>query len=598
MHNQSTPNFILNRLSRAKINTKDWHTKIREYRKLYNFDQYESAKAKRGEFQFQDPTYNNVVDLSVNILLANRLSWSVAGWEPSYQELQETSESEKYLDGLLHINSQREEYDILYEMGINFVRDGAAVLYSVWDPKIQERAKAIIEMPDEDEGSVARVALKEPPLIVQVVDPLTVYLLEGGPKRWLCVFRAEKRSVFDIEMEYGITPAGWAARTLEDKTSADFEFIDYWCFDQESDGRVVVKNAIMYSGVIIKPLVVMDGYEDLPYTVGFYKPVNRSEPRNWGHSVIDPLKTSVSALGRIMNRMDRQVTTYSSLPLIHSGPAGGQKIDLDPGMGNITKLNSDEDLGFVKYPGGPPEVNVLVNYYRDKVQQSGFSDVLLSDASGYALNQLGDQNRLRLNQPARQFERLLRDWAKKAMALTSVFGNKAIIRVHGVTSNQFFTHGFDGQIAGKYTINVKLKPEYPNEKVRNHAMANQMRGVLSDRYIMEHYLDIDQPDEMQEQMLQEEILKHPALVQYAIFRELSEKAEGGDKIAAEFLQVIQQTGMPGTQGRPGESQAKEQPGGLQSSTGEATPQAKGGPPPGQDTPAQIQTQVNKTPGMV
>jgi hypothetical protein len=72
------------------------------------------------------------------------------------------------------------------------------------------------------------------------------------------------------------------------------------------------------------------------------------------------------------------------------------------------------------------------------------------------------------------------------------------------------------------------------------------------------------------------VSRHPLTIQYSIMKELSSRAENGDQIAAQVLQQMQQQQMGANQpGRPEEPRNPEQLTGLQSPTGQPTPQAVG-----------------------
>ena len=99
---------IKERLAVAKKWTDPWHGNIKRWREYYDFVHYKE-KAKAQEKQYADPTYTNVVDLAVGILLANPVEFNAVGWEPSIGEDEGTSHVEKYLHGALEIACQRED---------------------------------------------------------------------------------------------------------------------------------------------------------------------------------------------------------------------------------------------------------------------------------------------------------------------------------------------------------------------------------------------------------------------------------------------------------------------------------------------------------
>ena len=443
---------IMQRIQRAKTHVGGWKDNIKRWRQLYDLNHY-TNKPKANEIQYNDPTYTNTVDLAVGIMLANRLRWHAFGFHPSAQEQLETGQIEKLLDGTLMINDEREEANQLYQLYLHFVRDGGGAIYSVFDPEIADEHRFVKEIPDPDEGSKTVWAFKEIPLRVQVIDPESIIALPGGPKRWLMIGRVEQRSVLDIETIYGVRLQRFVSYSDEQKATTLGEFIDAWDFVQrdlpikDRDGKevfntilgkvetapkLVVRNTVMFEN---QPLIgprIMEGYKDLPYTIQFFKPTDK-DPKQW-HSILRPLESSVSLLERTFNRRAHQIDVFTSLPIV-SKTQPGRAVKIDPGLYNHVNITPDESIEFPAWQGNPPDLNNHVDFLRSRIQQSGFSDVMFgsgqSQLAGYALSQLGDQNRIRMEQPITHLELLLTHWAKKSMGLLSEFAQGAHICVYG-----------------------------------------------------------------------------------------------------------------------------------------------------------------------
>ena len=160
--------------------TAPWHENIKKWRRLYDFDHYEK-KALPFEERYPDPTPTNVVDLAVGILLAKPLEFKARGWQEDMQSESDATRVEKFLTGAIYVNSERHEVNIPYESVLNIVRDGASVVYCVWDPVVAK--SSLIMSPDGQKQVLARL-----PLNLQVIDPLQIFLLPGGPKRFGHIF--------------------------------------------------------------------------------------------------------------------------------------------------------------------------------------------------------------------------------------------------------------------------------------------------------------------------------------------------------------------------------------------------------------------------
>jgi hypothetical protein len=601
---------VLQRIERAKRHVHGWKENIKRWRRLYDMQHYNN-KAKAGEVQYNDPTYTNTVDLAVGIMLANRLRWHAFGFHPSKEEQIETGQIEKLLDGTLAVNDEREEANQLYQLYLHFVRDGGAAIYSVFDPDIADEGHFIKEVPDPELGAKPVHAFKEIPLRVQVIDPEGIFVLPGGPKRWLMIGRSEQRSVLDIETIYGVSVEKFRSYSDEQKATTLGEFIDAWDYYLKPHevtneiGEVVdvqpklcVRNTVLFEGQPILGPREMKGYKNLPYKVQFFKPTSK-EPGDW-HSIISPLESSVALLERTFNRRAHQIDVFTSLPIV-SKTQPGRAVKIDPGLYNHVNITPDESIEFPTWQGNPPDLNFHIEFLRSRIQQSGFSDVMFgagaSQVAGYALSQLGDQNRIRMEQPITHLELLLTHWAKDALQLLGEFAQGAQICVYGQHRGKDYLEYVEVDDLSKYAVRAEIIPEYPNEETRKTAMATQVKGTLSDYTIMQRYLGIDAPEDEQERRLIEMVSNHPVTIQYSIMKELKEQAEGGDEVAAMTLQQMQAGMIPGAQpGRPKEGRNMEQLTGTQSPTGQPVPQALG-EQPGTSAEDQLANAANAAPGM-
>jgi len=220
-----------------------------------------------------------------------------------------------------------------------------------------------------------------------------------------------------------------------------------------------------------------------------------------------------------------------------------------------------------------------------------------NESSGFALSLLGDQNRIRLEQPVSHLELLWSSWAKDILDLTKSFANDAVVRVYGRMRGSDFAEQVMGQEVADYLVKAAVRPEFPNEKTRYHAMAVQVKGILSDYTIMERYLNVKQPEEEEERKLIQMAKLHPAMQQYGLIVALKGMAAEGDEAAAMTLEQLQQGQIPGMGGRPPQG---TQPGnalGTQSATGEATPQAGGAMPEGMSAEDQLNQMATAAPQM-
>lgn len=604
--------YVMGFLQRAKALSGDWHDSIKEWRRLYDGKHYDAAP-KPGESQYADPSFTNTVDLGVGVLLGNNIDWRASGWTSSYQEEMDTSRIEKYLAGTLDINSERAEYHIPYELLMNFVRDGAGVLYTCWDPQRSNRAMRKMTVMGPDNVLVQKKVYLETPILVQVIDPLNIHLIPGGEGRWTKIIRQEKMTVFDIETLYGVPLDDFKGADDQQKMLEKVEFTDFWEYVQTkgttwpdtrwkswyADRPLGLQNCVMAGDQIIRPLRLMPGYDDLPYTLGFFKPVSRENAKDWGHSLIPPMISSVAMLEKAVNRRQRAIDIYSALPIV-SKTRDGRQVQVDPGIGSHVSLTLEEDIGFPQWPGSPPDVDKQMGFMQSRSEQSSFPEIMYGSSTGrmagYAISMLTDQARIRLTQPAVHLELMLTRWARRVLRLTKNFAGDAQVRVYGRMRGRDFNEQVDGSTIDGYQVKAIVKPVFPNEQAKNVAMATQTAGILTRRTIMERYLGIEQPEDEDRRRMQEMVRNHPLVQQYALISAFKEMAEEGDEAAGMALQSIlaqQQSNNP--DGRPNQPSDMQQFQGTPSPNGQLQDQEQGGMPPGQSAEDQMGQMAGMSP---
>lgn len=612
-------------LRRGRLASDDWHKNIRRWRRLYEMEHYETPAAE-GEMRYDDPTPTNTVDLSVGIMMANPVEFRATGWNPGPQEMTDTGRIEKLLSALVGINSEREEVRLEYEINLHFVRDGCGILYGVWDPDLAMQAWDWISRSDPTTGEVSHVGIfKEPPIRTQVIDPLEIFLVPGGHKRWQAVVRVTRMPIADVENLYNVTIQRALGANLETKRTTEGELKDAWWFEKKAvpmigpDGqplmnavlgrpeevqRYVVRNAVLFDDQAIWESRDMTGYSDLPMTIGFFKPVLRDKAEGWGDSIIEPMAGTVRLMETMINRRTRQVNMYTALPIVTKTQTG-RPVKIDAVFGKPVALGMNETFELPQWPGNPPDVEMHINYLRARLQQAGFSDLMFSTSmgagSGYAISQLGDQNRIRLAQPATHLELLWTLWARKVLDLVTFFAKGTVMRISGRLRGKDFAEQIVGESMNQYTVRAIIRPRFPNDETREVAMSTQVKGTLPLRYIYERFLHVEQADDAYEQFILEQAQRHPAMMEYGVRTFLMEMTQSDDEVqaaaAAMTLEAMQMNAIGGQPGRPTEPTRPEQLLSTPSPTGQATSQERGGQPAGQSEIDQLTRMVTEVPGL-
>lgn len=597
MAEEQTQDFrdVMQRVARSKMYVKDWYTNIDRWRGLYNQKHY---KFTTNDTQFNDPTHINTVDLAVGIMLANKTRWHAYGITPSHKEQHDTGMIEKLVEATWDKSDDREEKSNMYELFLHFVRDGAGVIYSVFDPQIAESSAALAEMVDEtsEDGVVSKPVFHELPVVVQIIDVKKIFVLPGGPKRWLMIGRSEDMTYLDVSMTYPTAViANMGSMSDEEKSQTKGEFMDIWDYVTVS-GKIVVRNTVTFAGTPVLGPRIMKGYKELPYTIQFYKPTTAS-PEGW-HNIMLPMESSVELLEKTINRRAKQIDIYTALPLI-SKTKTGRIVQVDASLFGHVNIGTDESIEFPNWPGNSPDVQLHIEFLRTRVNQSGFSDVMFGgsgEAAGYAMSQMGDMNRIRMEQPIKHLELLLTSWSKKCLDLFTSFAPEYSLCIYGSHKGKDFSEYVDVSKLKGYAVKAEIRPIYPAEETRKVAMASQSKGTLSNYTIMERYYDIEQPEDEMDRMMIEAASAHPLVIEYSIISEITKMAEDGDPVAIKVLQSMEQ--QEGSGGESGRNKEPVKPAGysnVASATGELTSQEQGGAPRGQSAGDQMASAATNSP---
>ena len=596
---------ILEQYNRVKGNCELWHGRIEEYGKLYDLDHYKKP-ALSGERRVTLSKAMNIVDLAVGVLSANALTIEAVSGEDNEETQRRASLIEKFLDGVIYVNSERQETDLRYEWTFLQVRDGACGLRTLWDTQF--------------DATLAQNKFGQLPVSVNVIPARYLFPEPGGRLgRWKRIFYAIERTIEDVEAEYGEMPK-YRTMPTRDKQTRKEDFIDYWgeirvplevcaqcgepvvsgvaCLNCGYEGEPVtqtgpdgqpvmtwkIENAVLYGNRLLKRPQIMPGYDHIPYTMLFYKPIGQVQPHEWGQSALRPIEKLLPEMEWRINRQPRLLNIFANMPMI-ARVRDGRPIEVDSVFGDVVHLSEGEDLAFPQWPGQPPDAREQMGLLSAEMQESSFPTQMYgggsSASSGYALSQMGDAGRIRLTQPQKQQESALGVWAQKTLSLLRNFAPSQSVQVYGRLHGLSYTTELMGQDTHGFRVNFSLTPQFPNDEMRKVAMSTQTKDLLSSETRMEKYLGVQQPDQEVSRMLRELAERHPMMVEYKLMSYFEERASRGDTAAAQVLERMasQQVAPPGAEG----GSKPEQFSGLPTNQpGQVTQQEAGLAPPGQE----------------
>ena len=275
---------------------------------------------------------------------------------------------------------------------------------------------------------------------------------------------------------------------------------------------------------------------------------------------------------------------------------------MDAALGKHVPLTTGERIYFPQWAGLPPDVDKQLQFVSGRVQQSGFSEIMYGGSgdteSGWALSQLADQGRIRLEQPITHMRLLFNIWAKKVLSMVDSFGKDRAFFIYGHTKRAHFQEYIKASDLQGYKVECEMDPLFASERVRDHAMATQVRGVLSDETIIEKYLKIDQPQDEIERRLLEQAMDHPAMQQFMILQILQQRSKEGNTAAAMAFELLKKQLLPSLAGANNADTANpEQLTGLQTPTGNAPASAASTVRPGSSTSDALQEMSGAAPNL-
>lgn len=410
-------------LKEAKERRAAWaraHEFFEAYDRLYFFEHYDKKSpmnlmGKDGiEVEVNDAT--NIVDLTMGLLSNVEIDIHAIPLLSEEENIRDSSEVEAWLWGILNTNAEDQGQPPQNSALFDAVRLGMGVLFTYFD---------------SDKGC---------PFVIKALDPYTVYPESGGPKgQWRSVLIVEKKSLTDLEEEWGATIDVSPDASYEKRESKKLEEIDYWGYeyvDEELAQRLTpeeeplpqippflmgvnegipgggaempevgmgqipplfdeglpqglqpgwhVVNCVIAGKHVLRPPTIMQGYEEIPLTIFGSKPTGgraggEERPEYLFLSSLFPVHKAILLSDANMSAQQKQITLYTNLPAVHkAGRLGASNINWDNKLGNIITLTQpDEEFGFPTWRGNPPDVWAVDNFYKKQIQEGSFSAVAL-----------------------------------------------------------------------------------------------------------------------------------------------------------------------------------------------------------------------------
>lgn len=554
--------------------------RMAEFRDLYYLRHY-SREPLEGEPQITLATATNVVDLGQGILATGDVTFHVVPGRESQLASETATLVEKFLAGVLYVNSMRQERDVVADAIFHQLVTGWGCFRVFWDvdfaaapmnvpttapptlpsvsgsPTMQPGLAPIaagatryqggpVAQPPVLGGPVAQPPMPggpmaQPPPYQPLQLPRLPTVTERGPSPYAelpIVIQAVdpsyvyprpggrrgrwKAVCFACKRPAGEIEDEWSVKITDLEIAEDdlVLFVDYW--EERRDG---IYNAILAGDTLIRRPTKMQGYTTIPYVIFFGRPTPSSDEDEMGLPLTFAVKDSIFEMEYILNRQARLINLYGNLPII-AEDGEGEAIEVDVGLGDVVHVRPGQKLSLLTWPGSPPDVQRQLTYFQAHAQESSFPRIVYGEgpagASGYALTTMSEGGRIRLVAPRKELERALTLVANKIVELAANFSPHVPVRVYGRHLEKPFAVSVTGAEMTGFRIEVGVRAQTPQDEMRRTAQAVQLQQtrLLSDRTLRERYLQVEHPDDEELRLLVQVMRQHPALLDAAVRRAL------------------------------------------------------------------------------
>jgi len=540
MDNLEMKQQLLQLIGEAEGRLRNRDTSIKRHRALYEMRHYsndssaglsQSQKRLVNNYSYQSNAPTNVVDLTTGILSHNALRLKAyTGLRSTKKSDAEAGDIERLSSGILQVNSLEQEADLHHDVIHNSAIDGGVGLRCVWvDGGITEvpeetqgptpmdgllnRAKGLFGR--QPEPTVTPAWLQGCPIKIHVIPLANLIYLPGGPKgRWSFVAYRCDRTIADIRTEFPDFKQGQVIGFAEQR-KVKSKFFDVWFWGEGNE----VYNAIFADNEMLR-CEPMKGYDDLPYTICFFKPNESEDLSMLGIGALDTIEDDVRFYEDRVSHTMRWLDIWANLPLFVK-TRDGRAIDVDAVYGNVVNLGLEESAGFINPGGEPPDHDKLLSLLRQGISDGSFPPVAYGAGpggmnSGYGISQLAEGGRIRLEQPKRQIEMLWTVTLLKALSLFRNFAPNKGMQVFGeYKGSQFALNNIVGQQTSGFVVSVSLDPHFPQDEARMISLGNQALAIkgMSKRTVQERFFGIDDPDEENRRQLIELMQADPRMAE-------------------------------------------------------------------------------------
>lgn len=557
------------RLQEAKALHSERDELIQLYRSMYYMSKKRNSKllGLQGAWRSQVPSEYweassrpaNTVNVATSVLSGHYPQFQVT--TPGTTNSAVTSRAEKFLQGVLRLNSRRQGKVLHQVLAFRTVLDGGAGIRITWNSSEPARIDTVpietLEDAEDGNWAVAHYEANNFPIVIEVVPLTKLYPLGTGAfgRPFREIFQVDKRTPLKVEEEW--SDVEYADTTVVEKMSETakrkekYEYVEWWGEDKEG-----VWHAVMYKDkYILEPYRI--NYPVIPYVIVSYHDTSSDDSdESWKEfmSFLFPIVFITEREEYIRSRILRQIDMNTNLNPYHRG---SKPVGISGTWGEVVELGDEKSrIEFPTPPGTSPDVVRYLDDLMGRSSEGTFSQAMFgqvsSRLSGYGLSQLIGTDALRLDLPRAALELGLGAAADVIFALLRRFSENTHLSVIAQFRNRTLSAMLSGAETALTVVDAFVKPKQPSDDVRMATLGAQLaanpNSPVSKYYILQEYFGIAQPEDEIATKLQEEAQADPLVRTLAVYQALVESQSPYAAIVAQQLQTMMQPPMP--QGGP------------------------------------------------
>ena len=503
------------------------------------------------------PTAPVMCERIVGLLTTDPMRLEVPPSGNSDANLRQSSKMERWTKAALDELERQADEDVRERMVEGMVVDGCCAARMLYAPGIwsgMPKRKDFDGTDAEYNKHIEEWKIGRPlPIVWTWLDPRCVYPIwsEAGLE---CVLEKDTRKLASIDKTKfnkwkDAKPEIWEFD--KHSTPGEIEFIQYWTRDSLTyavDGEVVHHAKHQYN----RP----------PYIYAFGQTISTKDSQKRGRSMLFNLRGILPYRDRLLSQQGTAIRMWCwPTPVFKQGTLNMPAVDAQTGKptplrtievepGKTISLYSDEEISFLTWVGNGPEIDKMVSRISQMIEDAGMSSVMLGnggDMSGYGINQTIAASRVKYKPIVKHAERAIEEQIRTLWDIIEYQVKQPLSLYVGSSGRkgEWLTLGPD-DLKGYRQVKVTLQPIIPTDSYSRSSMAiNEMQAGLRTRRSAMEVIGIEQPDEMEQNLMVEAYKARPEVAEFitqeALKRvqfEIDKQQEQQQSMAVdEFMQI-------------------------------------------------------------